>query len=205
MINEEVLVSLRKEVSLLLSERRFRHTLAVEKAARFLAQCCLPDKVAEISVAAILHDVTKELSAEEQERIVKENNLAIDINDVSFPLVAHSYTASVFVRERFPHVLTDEIESAISSHTLGNENMSVFDKIIFLADFIEETRTHSDCIVTAEFVYNSMRIGRVEENISVLNTACIMEIDSTIISLKKRNIPVNRMTLLARGSLISKT
>ncbi|MBR5140281.1 MAG: hypothetical protein IKV16_04420, partial [Clostridia bacterium] len=99
----------------------------------------------------------------------------------------------------------DEIESAISSHTLGNENMSVFDKIIFLADFIEETRTHSDCIVTAEFVYNSMRIGRVEENISVLNTACIMEIDSTIISLKKRNIPVNRMTLLARGSLISKT
>ena len=204
MITEEMLAPLRDEVCAILSEHRFRHTLAVEKAARFLAEHCLPDKITEIAAAAILHDVTKELSVEDQVRIVSENGLDVDVNDKSFSKVAHSYTAPIFVKEKFPAFATPEVLSAIEKHTLGDVNMTVFDKIIFLADFIEKNRTYEDCISTAKFVYDSMKLGEVSENVSILDKACIMEIDSTINSLIKRNLSVNERTLLTRSALISK-
>lgn len=204
MITDQMLESLKNEVYMLLSKRRFSHTLGVEKAAEFLAEHCLPDKIQEIKAAAILHDVTKELSKEEQERIVLENGIGVDINEESFSSVVHSYTAPVFVKRNFPQFATEQILSAIENHTLGNENMTVFDKIIFLADFIEETRTYPESAMTAKFVYDSMKHGDIQWNISILNKACIMEIDSTINSLIKRKTPIHKRTILTKASLISK-
>lgn len=204
MIKKEKLDRLRQQVSLLLSERRYNHTLEVEKMAVLLAAYCLPEKSDEISAAALLHDITKELSPQCQLKILEKAGCALSADEINLLDVIHSFTAPYVVRDDFPDFATDEILSAISKHTLGDADMSVFDKIIFLADFIEQSRLYPDSISTRRFVLDTMKPGAIDENIAVLNRACIMEIDSTIAHLVKNGKPLNKKTVLAKASLISK-
>ena len=204
MITKEMLDRLRQHVSSLLSERRYNHTVEVEKMAVLLAAHCLPEKSDEISAAALLHDITKELSPQCQLKILEKAGCALSADEINLLDVIHSFTAPYVVRDDFPDFATDEILSAISKHTLGDADMSVFDKIIFLADFIEQSRLYPDSISTRRFVLDTMKPGAIDENIAVLNRACIMEIDSTIAHLVKNGKPLNKKTVLAKASLISK-
>ena len=65
-LTEERLVSLRAELAGRIGEFRFRHTLGVEEAIASLGVLYLPRDVMRLRVAALLHDLTKEWSAEEQ-------------------------------------------------------------------------------------------------------------------------------------------
>ena len=204
MITEQMLVELREQISIRLSPRRFKHTLGVERAAEFLARKCLPERVFEARAAAILHDVTKELSFEEQLDIIRENSIILTEEELSIPALLHSHTAVAVIQSDFAKFATEEILSAVDKHTTGDENMSVFDKIIFLADFIEDTRVYPTSLTTARFVRESMKTKNIGANIYALNKACIMEFDSTIEHLKRTGRKINTKTLLARDSLISK-
>ena len=76
MITEEMLLTLREEISMRLSPRRFNHTLGVERAAEFLSQKCLPSKMMEIRAASLLHDITKELSYDEHIQLIKQGRIS---------------------------------------------------------------------------------------------------------------------------------
>ena len=65
MIGEKELQTLRSDVAKALSEKRFTHSLGVERAAIEIGKHCLPSKLNELSAAAILHDVAKELTKED--------------------------------------------------------------------------------------------------------------------------------------------
>ena len=204
MITEQMILELREQISTRLSPRRFNHTLGVERAAEFLARKCLPEKVFEARAAAILHDVTKELSFDEQMDIIRKNSVFLTEEELSLPALLHSHTAVAVIQSDFPECATEEILSAVDKHTTGDENMSVFDKIVFLADFIEDTRVYPASLSAARFVKESMKTKNIKANIYVLNRACIMEFDSTIEHLKRTGRKINSKTLLARDSLISK-
>ena len=132
MISDKMLEMLRERVFLVLSKRRYNHTLGVEKMARFLALHCLPEKIKEISAAALLHDITKEIDLELQYEILKDNNDGIlDMKCDISPEIIHSFTAPYIVKRDFSDFAIDEILSAIAKHTVGDAYMSVFDRIIF--------------------------------------------------------------------------
>ena len=203
MITEEMLQNLRHSVSLRLSERRYLHTLGVEEMATFIAAHCLPGKVREASAAALLHDVTKEIAIDEQIEMLKRADISLGFGECIPNEVLHSFTAPVVVESDFSDFASEEILSAIRKHTIGAENMSTLDKIIFLADFIENSRTYPDSVNTRKFVLDSLKPSQINENIKVLNRACVMEIDSTIAHLTSRGAKINNATLLAKESLIS--
>lgn len=204
MITTEMLNSLREIVSSRLTQKRYNHTVGVEKMARFLAENCLPDKINKVSAAALLHDITKELTKDVQTQILMTSDNCSQIyRDIDLA-VLHSFTAPIIVKKEFPCFADAEILSAVKKHTLGDEVMSVFDKIIFLADFIEEGRIYPDSVLTRNFVIDSMIPGETEKNIEILNRACIMEIDSTISHLERLGKSVNRITYLAKKSILSK-
>ena len=204
MITDEMLEQLREQVSYLLSPHRYSHTIGVEKMAVFLAKKCLPDKVSEVRVAALLHDITKELSKEQHLEILHENNVAPTDSDSSSTALLHSQTAPFYVLDKFNRFASPEILSAIEKHTTADVDMSILDKIIFLADFIEDTRPYPDSKSVSAFVKDSMTSEDIDDNISVLDRACVMEIDSTISTLKRQGRAVDPKTLLARDALISK-
>ena len=203
MITEEMLQNLRHSISLRLSERRYLHTLGVEEMATFIAAHCLPSKVCEASAAALLHDVTKEIAIDDKIEMLKSEDISSEFRESIPNEVLHSFTAPVVVKTDYPDFAGEEILSAIRKHTIGAENMSTLDKIIFLADFIEKSRTYPDSVNTRKFVLDSLKPSKVNENIKVLNRACVMEIDSTIAHLTRRGAKINDATFLAKKSLIS--
>ena len=133
MISEASLAALRTEVGASLSERRFLHTLGVEHAALEIGRHCLPNKLSELSAAAILHDAAKELPKEDQLGFMMASGIDFTDEDYASEALYHAFCAPAYIRERFPKFATDEIVSSVFLHTSGGEDMTVFDEVIFLA------------------------------------------------------------------------
>ena len=68
-ITKDQLDQLREEITGKMSDFRLAHTLGVERMAKQLCRLYCPEKIEILCAAALLHDVTKELSAEEHIRI----------------------------------------------------------------------------------------------------------------------------------------
>lgn len=202
-LNED-LARLREGVGARLSEKRYFHTLAVERCAIALSEMCLPDAESELSAAALLHDITKELSTDEQRILLNEENVVLDKEDFESTGVLHSFTAPIVVKKEFPEFSTQNVLSAIRYHTLGSPEMSLFDEIIFLADFIEDTRIYDSSVKLRKFVWENMRPEEKERNILILHQACIGAIDATIRNLIENKKAINSKNILTRNALLSK-
>ena len=201
----EQLESLRKKVSACLGDKRFRHTLVVERAAAYLAKKILPEKESEIRAAALLHDVTKELSVEEQLRIIKDNLPSLSDSDMMASSVYHSFTAPYVISKDFSEFATEDILSAVFNHTVGSPDMSVFDEIIFVSDYIEEGRTYPVCVELRESLMSNLSKSReTSESIAYLHEATIESLDNTIISLVKRGGFLHERTVMTRNAFLGR-
>lgn len=185
-----------------LSPKRFEHTLGVCRMTEILAEQCLPKRKNELAVAALLHDIAKELTVEEQMQIISKEHIILTPADTT--AVLHSYVAPYIVKNEFSDFATPDILSAVANHTVGAADMSVFDEIIFLSDYIEEGRTYNDCVETREYVLSSLIDGNLEANLNVLHTACVMSIDRTCKNLVEKGKIVNPRSLDAKEALLSK-
>ena len=136
-LTEERLSALRELLSDYLGHERFCHTLGVEKMARRIGKMLLPDALLELSAAALLHDVTKELPYGEQLQMCKRYRIRMPKAEYAAEKVLHARTGACYAREHFPDVVTSRVFKAIDRHTTGKASMSVFDEIIFLSDMIE--------------------------------------------------------------------
>ena len=203
MITEQMLLNLRDRISKILSAKRFNHTLGVERAAKFLARKCLPQKVMEARAAALLHDITKELSLEEHLEIICRKGISLADEEKEIPALLHAVTATVIIEEEFSEFASEEILSAVAKHTTGDAYMTVLDKIVFLADFIEDSRIYPASKSTARFVKSSMKTQNIKANLLVLDRACVMEIDSTVAHLERLGKKINSKAVLARDAMIS--
>lgn len=117
---------------------RYLHTLGVVETAVKLAKIHGED-VEKAEIAALSHDIAKNLSKEELLKIIKENNISLSFDEKNTKELWHSIVGPIVAKERFA---IDDIEilSAIRWHTTGKEDMSALDKIIYLADLVEPSR-----------------------------------------------------------------
>ena len=204
MFSETTLKKLREDVASLMSHKRYLHTLGVESMAVYLGECCGIADISELRAAALLHDVSKEFSLDVQLEFFSLDRITLEIDEQKSPKIWHSYTAPHVVKRDFPDFATDNVLSAVYNHTLGAPDMSLFDEIIFLADFIEEGREYPSCIATSNYVLNNMKSGQTEHNVNTLHKASLMEIDATLESLLSKNKSINSKTILTKESLICK-
>ena len=199
--NDDI-IKLRDLVKPRLSEKRYSHTLGVERTAVRLAKFCAPDLASEAAVAALLHDVTKEIPYEGQKELLSGSSVASE--DYESPAILHAYTAAIVIKREFPYYATEKVVSAVHNHTVGSPDMSVFDEIIFLADFIEDTRSYEASISLQSFVWNNMKDADTEANIKILHRACVQAIDAAIANLVKYKKNINIKNILTRNALLSK-
>ncbi len=117
---------------------RYTHTLGVMYTAANLA-FLYEYPYENAMVAGLLHDCAKCLSDEERIRICKENNIKMSAVEKEHPHLLHGKVGAYLAREQYG--VTDEaIQHAITVHTTGCVRMSLLDKIIFVADYIEPKR-----------------------------------------------------------------
>lgn len=198
-----ILDELRKSIGARLSEKRFVHTLGVEECANFLGRLLLPDRVDELRAAALLHDVAKEMNVNEQLSIIDAYAIEATREDLDTLPAIHSFAAVAVILRDFPVFATSDILSAVKNHTLGAPGMSLFDKIIYISDFIEIGRDYSNCKIVREYLLSAITVAKSqEEMLSLLNKAIIMSIDFTIGALERKGSSVNSKTLAFKTSLL---
>ena len=151
-----MLDDLRKLIKGALSDFRRSHTEGVERMAARLARIYAPERENEMRAAALLHDVTKEKKTDEQVAICNRYKYELREDEIGSPAILHAITASLIIPDEHPDFATDEIISAVRWHTTGRENMSLFEKIIYLADYIEETRKYEECIALRNMFFDAM-------------------------------------------------
>lgn len=201
--DRNLLDNLRNSIRGLMSSRRFEHTLGVEKMACRLGELFCPDKLDILSAAALLHDITKELTIAEQEQIYKAHGEEMSAEERLSVAIIHSKSASLVIPEKFPRFACDEIISAVRWHTTGRENMSLVEKLIYLADYIDETRDYADCIALRNMFFDAEpQKMSYSERIEHLNRVLIHSFDITLRDLVEKKRLVNADTVKARNSLI---
>ena len=122
-----------------LKESRYNHTLGVCETSIKLAELNgISREKAEI--AALVHDVAKNLSREEMLEVIESNNIILSDVEKENMNLWHSIIAPIVAEEKLG--ITDEdILDAVRWHTTGKEDMSVLTKIIYIADMIEPGRS----------------------------------------------------------------
>ena len=128
---------LREKVLEHLDEHRVAHVAGCESEAVRLAMHWGedPELAAE---AGILHDITKSLSYDEQLQLCEKYGIINDNSELEAPKLRHAKTGAAMARELFG--VSDTVYEAIRWHTTGKPDMSLFEKILYLADYIEPTR-----------------------------------------------------------------
>ena len=201
--NEMLLNSLREDVRHCMSEKRYRHTLGVEKAARrMLAYFDEEIDPFYLSAAALLHDVTKELSEREQREIIREMQIKLSKSQENSPAILHSFTAQHRIEKDFSFFAkSNSLISAIRAHTTGAPQMSLFEKLIFVADYIEEGREYPSCIAVREKLFSALESGASPK--AALNEALLTILDGTIQFIRSRGLSLCEDTVLARDAVLS--
>ena len=130
----EILERLKKVLSL----HRWHHTLGVADTALRLAERfgVSPGKA---RLAALLHDCAKSLPYGEMRGLVEQNVPDTDDMELDAEPVLHAPAGMVLARRDYG-VRDPEVLQAIRRHTLGGENMTPLDALIYVSDFIEPGR-----------------------------------------------------------------
>lgn len=119
--------------------RREAHILGCEKCAVELASRFGAD-IEKARKAALLHDITKYEPTAQQLKLMEKYSIMASQEAETFPQILHAYTAAGVAGQEYG--LDDEICGAIYWHTVGHAGMTKLEKIIYLADMIEETRSY---------------------------------------------------------------
>ena len=138
--NQEI-IALRKAMSKALEEKRYEHTLGVAYTAAALAMR-YGQNVHKAQMAGLLHDCAKNLTNEKRVDICRKNNIPINAAEEKNPFLLHAKVGSYLAQKKYG-ISDREILDAITYHTTGRPDMTVMDKIIYIADYIEPGRSQA--------------------------------------------------------------
>lgn len=120
-----------------LSQKRYEHVLRVEKVGTQLAEH-YGESVEKASIACLLHDLKKQEDDQTSRQTIIAENLPLDLLDFGNS-VWHGPVAAVYAQKQLD-VSDEDILNAVKNHTVGSEHMSMLEKIVFVADYIEPAR-----------------------------------------------------------------
>jgi predicted HD superfamily hydrolase involved in NAD metabolism len=129
---------IRTDLKKLLKESRYRHSIGVEEVSHDMALIhgCNVNKAI---MAGILHDCAKYLTNEELLTECSKYNLPVTDVERKCPFLLHAKVGALYAAIKYG-INDEEILSAITYHTTGRPAMTMLEKIIFTADYIEPYR-----------------------------------------------------------------
>lgn len=170
-----------------LSEERFLHTIGVRDCAIELAKMYNAD-IKKAELAGLLHDCAKCYPTDELKNCITKNSIELDENEIKNYKTLHAPVGAYFVCNKYK-INDFEIINSVRWHTLGRVNMTLLDKIVFLADKIEKN--------TRDLAYREEILNILKENKGELglNLALLKCFEETIKSLAKRRLYICKTTI----------
>jgi nicotinate-nucleotide adenylyltransferase len=154
MYNTEEYIKLIKET---LSSYRFHHSMCVAEKAKELARKYGIDEE-KAFVAGILHDITKEMPNDEQIKLIEENGCKLSDFEKSNHRIFHQMSGAAYVKNVLG-IEDEDIISGIRYHTTGRANMTLFEMLIYLADFTSADRSYPDVDIMRQKTDESLLEG----------------------------------------------
>lgn len=132
------LSKLRKEMCKVQDEKRYEHTLSVAYTAANLAACHEAD-AGKALIAGMLHDCAKCMPEHKLLGICEKHHIPVSREEQRKPSLLHAKVGSHLAHKKYK-VTDQDILNAICYHTTGRPAMSLLEKIIFVADYMEPGR-----------------------------------------------------------------
>lgn len=132
------LLEMRKKIKKAMDKERYEHTKGVMYTAGCLAMA-YEYPIDKAMIAGLLHDCAKCIPNSEKIQICEDNHVLISAVERENPTLLHAKAGVVLAEQKYD-VHDPEILHAIKVHTTGEPNMSLLDKIIYVADYIEPKR-----------------------------------------------------------------
>ncbi|MBQ7760792.1 MAG: bis(5'-nucleosyl)-tetraphosphatase (symmetrical) YqeK [Clostridia bacterium] len=182
------------------TEKRYTHTLGVSEEAYKLGKIFIPEKADKLKIAGLLHDITKDFSLEKQLSLCDEYRITLD-KDNLVPKLLHSKTGCEYAKRLFgSDIVDEEIYNAILFHTTGRENMTLFESLVYLADYIEPGRTFDDCVLLRDYFYELLDgAENLEARKYILINTLIFSFNLTIQNLIDEGKSIDFDTIRARN------
>ena len=153
--------------------------------------------------AALLHDITKELPVQEQVLLCNAYGIPVDDGDLLAPKTLHARTAAAQIPVDYPAFADPLIVSAVRWHTTGHAGMTLTEKLLYLADYIDASRTFRNCVLLRRYFWGAEpeKLTPQERN-TLLRETLLLSYDMTIRDLLEEGTPVAADTVEARNELL---
>lgn len=162
-----------------LSEKRYQHSIRVMHKALEYADIYNQDSE-KAKIVALAHDIAKEFTKEENEQYVKENNLDKNLLHPENKYIIHGYIGADILEKKYN--FTKEMSDAVRYHTTLRKDMTMLDKIIYLADKTEEGRSYPN-------IEEERKLAKED-----IDKAIILTLENSIEHTKKKGKTVNKLS-----------
>lgn len=172
-----------------LSEERYNHSIKVMEKAEELAKIYnINIEIARLT--GLAHDIAKQMTIDQYEEYARKHDIEISNQDRKIPIILHSKIGANICKNKFN--FNEEMQNAVYYHTTGRKNMSMLEKIIFVADKIEDSRE-----------YNTVKELRELAKKDLDNTIKKM-VDYNITRAIEKNKPIHPLSIELRNEIIFK-
>lgn len=168
-----------------LNEKRRKHIYGVVETAKKLAEKYGSDPE-KAETAALFHDMFRSTPVEILNMFVRQ--LQLDPVLMNNANLAHGPIAAVIMQRDYG-IEDEDIINAVRYHTTGRENMSLLEKIIYLADAMEPGRAYPGVDQLRKIAEES------------LDQACLFSMERSINYIRERNLFLHEDTIKARDYL----
>ena len=175
---------IRKHLKKKLDPRRFEHTLGVEFTCAALAMRYGYD-IKKAQLSGLLHDCAKRYPGPELLRRCLEREIPVTPAEEADPSLLHAKLGAWMAKEKYG-VEDEEILEAIRCHTTGKPGMSLLDKLLYVADYIEPERD------TAPELTQFRKMAFID-----LDEACLAMMKANLEYLRESGRTIDPMTEVA--------
>ncbi len=172
-----------------LDDYRFLHSLNVAESASSLALIYGAD-VKKTYFAGLLHDIMKNENNEEMLKCIEKGGIILSRIEKANPKLWHAMAGEAYLRTELG-ITDEEILSSVRYHTTGKAGMSLFDKIIYVADYISAERSYPDV--------DTMRYLSLQKG---LDEACLYSLQYTLKALSARETVIHPDSLSFYNELV---
>lgn len=160
-----------------LPKKRYEHSVRVAETAVKMAELFNGDKEV-CEMAGILHDYCKYDELSEMYQFVIREKLDPALLGFNTELL-HGPVAAIKMRDDYG-IKNDEVLLAISNHTSGRDHMTLNEKIIYVADYIEPERDQKNVDRIREIVYEEKHLDLAVYEITKATIKHLLKSDKTI-------------------------
>ncbi len=170
--------------------KRYEHSLSVRDTAVELAKIYGAD-VEKAKIAGLVHDCAKNMSDEKILDIAEKHGLHINEICKENPQLLHGSIAAIIAEEKMG--ITDNcLLNAVTYHTTGKKCMTVLEKILYVADYVEPLRNFTGVEILRAAAYED------------LDKALLIAFDNTIKFVIEKGQLIHLDTIEGRNFMISK-